>query len=173
MPEANMEPIISLAILYSVGILLLVAEIFLPSHALLSVAGGGFLAWAVYRTFQLSEAGGYVSLVLLAILLPTMAILAVRHWHRTPIGRRISPPNPVLTAEDAGARPDLLEPFIGQVGVTLTPLRPVGECRFGSQKIECVAESGMIDRGVTIQAIGIVNTSLAVRPLERTGADHS
>jgi len=162
-----MDPIISLTILYFVGILLLVAEIFLPSHALLTVAGLGLLSWAVYRTFQLSELGGYVSLMLLAVILPTMVILAVRHWHRTPIGRRISPPNPVLTVEDAGGRPDLLEPFIGQIGTSLTPLRPVGECRFGSQKVECVAESGMIDRGVTVQAVGIMNTSLAVRPVEQ------
>ncbi len=158
---------ISLIILYAVGILLLVAEIFLPSHALLSVVGLGFLGWAVYQTFQLSEAGGYVAIVLLAFILPTLMIVAVRNWHRTPFGRRISPPNPVLTVEDAGARPDLLEPFVGQIGTTLTPLRPVGECQFGTQKVECVSESEMIERGVTVQAVAVVNMSLAVRRVEK------
>ena len=51
---------------------------------------------------------------------------------------------------------------------TLTPLRPVGKCQFGDRKIECVSESEMIDRGVTVRAIGIVNMSLAVRPLDST-----
>jgi membrane-bound serine protease (ClpP class) len=162
-----MDPTLSLVILYAVGIAMLVAEIFLPSHAVLTVCGLGLLGWAVYHTFQLSEFAGYFSLVLLAIILPTMMIIAVRTWHQTPIGRRISPPNPVLTQEDAGARPDLLEPFVGQIGTTLTPLRPVGKCRFGDRKIECVSESEMIGRGVTVQAIGIVNMSLAVRPVEK------
>lgn len=161
-----MDPILSLVILYVVGVVLLVAEIFLPSHAMLTVCGLAMLGWAVYQTFLLSEPAGYVSLLLLAILLPTTMILAVRNWHRTPFGRRISPPNPVLTREDAGARPDLLEPFVGRIGTTLTPLRPVGKCRFGDRKIECVSESGMIDRGVVVRAVGIVNMSLAVRPVE-------
>jgi len=163
------DPVLALLLLYAVGIALLVAEIFLPSHALLSLAGVAFLGWAVYRTFVMSEPAGYVAIVALAILLPTATVLAVRHWHRTPIGRRISPPNPVLTEEDIGARVDLLRPLVGQVGTTLTPLRPVGECRFGDRKLECVAESGMIARGVPVRAVGIVNMSLAVRPLEEGG----
>lgn len=160
-----MDPMLSLAILYAVGLALLVAEIFLPSHALLTVAGLGFLGWALYRTFMLSEPAGYVSLLLLAVLLPTMMVTAIRTWHRTPIGRRISPPNPVLTAEDAGGRPDLLQPLIGQVGTTLTPLRPVGECRFGTQRVECVSESGMVESGTTVQAVGISNMTLVVRAM--------
>ncbi len=161
-----MEPVLSLIILYAVAILLLVAEIFLPTHAVLSALGFGILCWAVYQTFLLSEAAGYVALVLVAILLPTMILVAIRTWHRTPIGRRISPPNPVLTAEDAGGRPDLLRPFVGQIGTTLTPLRPVGECRFGQEKVECVSESGMVDRGVVVRAVGIMNMTLVVRPLD-------
>ncbi len=167
-----MDPVVSLVILYATGIAFLVADIFLPSHGFLTLGGLGFLAWAVWQTFSLSVWGGYVSLVLLAIFVPTMIIIAVRTWHRTPIGRRISPPNPVLTAEDAGGRPDLLQPLIGQTGSTLTPLRPVGECLFGTQRVECVAESGMIDRGVTVQAVGIVNVSLVVRPVA-AGQDRS
>jgi membrane-bound serine protease (ClpP class) len=158
-----MDPILSLLLLYVVGLALFVAEIFLPSHGLLTVGALGFLGWAVYQTFLLSEMAGYVSLLVLAILLPTVAVYAIRNWHRTPIGRRISPPNPVLTREDVGARQDLLEPYIGRVGVVMTPLRPVGECRFGDDKVECVAESGMIPRGAAVKAVGIVNMSLAVR----------
>lgn len=161
-----MDPILSLVLLYAVGIALLVAEIFLPSHLLIGLTGMGFLGWALYRTFEWSEPAGYVALLLLAIILPMTIRFAIRNWHRTPIGRRISPPNPVLTEEDAGARQAMLRPFVGQVGMALTPLRPVGECQFGVEKVECVAESGMIARGTAVQAIGIVNMSLSVRPVE-------
>ncbi|MBN1489237.1 MAG: hypothetical protein JXA69_04910 [Phycisphaerae bacterium] len=161
-----MDSVLSLAILYALGVILLVAEIFLPSHGALSIVALGFLGWAVFQTFRFSESAGYVALVLLAIFLPAFTIVAVRTWHRTPIGRRISPANPVLTAEDTGPRPDLLQPFIGQVGTSLTPLRPVGECQFGDKKVECVAESGMIARGTPVRAVGIINMSLAVRPCD-------
>lgn len=158
-----MDPILSVLVLYLVGLVFLVAEIFLPSHGLLTIGAVVFLLWALTQTFRLSETAGYTSLLLLAVIVPTIVVFAVRNWHRTPFGRRIAPPNPVLTREDVGARQDLLQPYVGRVGTSVTPLRPVGECRFGDDKVECVAESGMIPRGSAVKAVGIVNMSLVVR----------
>jgi membrane-bound serine protease (ClpP class) len=159
-----MESIPGLVILYAVGVALLIAEIFIPSHGVLMLAAVGFLGIAVYETFRMSTTAGYGAVLLLAILLPTFAIVAVKVWHRTPLGQKIAIPNPILTTEDAGAQQHALEPYVGRIGTSLTPLRPVGECRFGDDKVECVAESGMIERGVPVEAVGIVNMSLAVRP---------
>jgi len=161
-----MEPILTLILLYVVGMIFFVAEIFIPSHGLLSIGALGFLGWAVYTTFGMSETAGYLAVMAMVILLPTMTIAAIRNWHRTPIGKRISPPNPVLSDEDMGAKQYLLKPYIGRVGTSMTPLRPVGECRFGDDKVECVAESGMIPLGAAVKAVGIVNMSLAVRRCE-------
>ena len=46
-----MSDVSILILLYAVGVLMLVAEIFIPSHGILSVAGIGFLMSAVYKTF--------------------------------------------------------------------------------------------------------------------------
>ena len=35
---------------------------------------------------------------------------------------------------------------LGAVGVVLTPLRSVGMCDFAGQRVECVAESGYIEK---------------------------
>jgi len=158
-----------IVVLYALGAAILVAEIFLPSHGILSVAGLGFLGVAVYLTFRQSTPAGYVAIVILIAVLPTMAILAVKYWHRTPVGRRIAPPNPTLTEEDtAGVRLAELQPLVGQVGQSLTPLRPVGTCEFNGRRVECVAEMGMIERGTTVEAVGIRNRTLVVRPCDHT-----
>ncbi len=150
-------------ILYLVGAAVLVAEIFLPSHGVLSVAGLGFLGAAIYLTFRQSSSAGYVAIIAVVALLPTMAILAVKYWHRTPVGKRIAPPNPTLTEDDTSVRLEQLRPFVGQIGRSLTPLRPVGTCEFNGRRVECVAEMGMVDRDVTVKCVGIQGRALAVR----------
>ena len=164
-----MEQIGTIVILYLIGAGILVAEIFIPSHGILTVAGLGFVGTAIYMTFQASEAAGYVAVVLSLILLPIAAWLAIKYWHRTPVGKRISPPNPVLTPADTGDWQARLEPFVGMVGKSLTSLRPVGTCEFDGERLECIAEMGMIDRNKPVKAVGIKERNLSVTEVEDAG----
>jgi membrane-bound ClpP family serine protease len=152
-------------VLEAVGIVLLVAEIFLPSHGTLTVLALGSLAGGLYAAFQYSTTLGIVSLAATMLLLPTFAIAAVRLWPRTWIGRRVAPPNPEVRTGDSPMHPDSrLRGLVGQTGTTLTPLRPVGACEFSGRRVECLAESGMIGRGVRVVAIDVQGRSLVVRP---------
>ena len=80
----------------------------------------------------------------------------------TPIGRRIAPPNPKLTSADTSIPIDELERHIGQLGRSISPLRPVGICEFSGRRISCVAEFGMVEAGVVVEAIGIKGGNLSV-----------
>jgi membrane-bound serine protease (ClpP class) len=101
--------------------------------------------------------------LLLLVLIPTSIYFSVKYWHRTPMGRVISPPNPVLTAEDKGVDLRELEALVGQRGRTLSPLRPVGTCEFNGRRVECEAEVGMIDSSVVVEAVGLRGRCLRVR----------
>ena len=56
-----------------------------------------------------------------------------------------------------------MQVLVGSVGRSLTPLRPVGTCIFEGRRVECKAEYGMIDKGVSVQAIRLIDRTLAVR----------
>jgi len=155
---------LGIGLLYLVGCSLLVIEIFLPAHGLLGLIGVGVLGFAVHRTYGMNELMGLVSLAVLAVLLPTGAIVAVKNWHRTPIGRRISPPNPQLTAADRMPVEDL-KPLIGQTGLAVTLLRPVGTCEFAGRRVECKAEHGLIERNTAVKAIRLIDRTVCVRPV--------
>jgi membrane-bound ClpP family serine protease len=146
------------------GIVLLVAEIFLPSHGVLTVLALGSLAGGIYSAFHYSTTFGYAFLVLTLLFLPIFAIVAIRLWPRTFVGRRVAPPNREFryTESPASGNGELVR-LIGQTGVTLTPLRPVGQCDFGGRRVECHAESGMIDRDTRVVAIGVRGWALVVR----------
>lgn len=153
----------SISVLYAAGILLLVADFFLPSHGLLTVMSFGALAYGLYLTFQVSQEAGLLALLALLIGIPLILRFAIRHWHATWFGRKISPPNPVLSYEDRMPVREL-EAMVGRVGRTLTPLRPVGMCLFGEQRVECVSEQGMLDAQIEVEAIRLNDRTLVVRP---------
>lgn len=162
-----MSPVSVILLLYAAGMLFLVAELFLPSHGVLTVAGLGFLGTAVYQTFaNYGEQAGLLSILACMVLLPTMAYVAVKYWRQTPIGRRIVPPNPVLTNADAGAPVAALHALIGKTGVTTTPLRPVGICEFDGKRISCVAQFGTVESGVPVVGVKLQSGNLAVRPVD-------
>ena len=53
-------------------------------------------------------------------------------------------------------------------GIVLTPLRPVGMCGFGGQRVECVAEGGYVDKGKEIAVIDVESTQVTVREIEQS-----
>lgn len=155
---------LSIAILYGVGMALLIAELFLPAHGLIGLAGLGFLGFGIYETYLLNTMAGTIGLIVTLILLPVGLYISVRTWHRTPIGRRISPPNPVLTEKDRMPVEDL-RGLIGTVGRTITLCRPVGMCLFDGRRVECTSEQGVIEAGVDVKAVRLIDRTLSVRPV--------
>jgi len=155
---------ITIASLYLVGMALLIIELFLPAHGLLGLVGVGVLGFAVYETYIRSEMAGLVGLGAVAVLLPVGLVISVKFWHRTPVGRRISPPNPVLTERDRMPIEDLRK-LVGTTGKTMTMLRPVGMCLFNGRRVECTSEQGVVETGVEVEAIKLVDRTLSVRPV--------
>lgn len=152
-----------LILLYGVGLLMLMAEIFIPSNGILTVAGLGLLAVAVGRTFTYAgREAGIIAIFACLVFLPTFAFVAIKYWHLTPIGRRIAPPNPVLTSADTGAPVEKLSRLIGQTGRSTTTLRPVGICEFNGKRISCIAEFGVIEADTEVEGVRIAGSNLAV-----------
>lgn len=151
-----------ITILYAIALLLLLADFFLPSHGILTVAALGLLTYAIYLTFGISQEAGLISLAAVAVVVPVSLVIAIRTWHRTPMGRKISPPNPVLGEADRLPVQDI-ETMIGKVGRTLTPLRPVGMAVFDGHRIECCSEHGMIPANVPVEGVRRMDRTLLVR----------
>ena len=152
-------------LLYSVGVLMLVAEVFIPSHGILTVAGVGSLAAAVARTFMdHGRNAGILAVVTCLVALPVFGYLSIKYWRHTPIGRRIVPDNPVVTSADTSVPIEQLRAMVGHAGRTVSALRPVGICDFGGRRVSCVVELGVVEAGVEVIATGIRNGNLAVSP---------
>jgi len=158
-----MSDALVLVLLYGFGVLLLLAEIFIPSYGILTVVGLGLLVAGIMQTFQHSgRDAGIIAVVACAVFVPTLSVLAIKYWKRTPFGKLIAPPNPVLTTDDTTVPVEQINALIGAAGRSVSTLRPVGICEFDGHRVSCVAQFGMIEPGVEVQGIGISGTNLSV-----------
>lgn len=153
-----------IVLLYAIGCVLLIVEFFLPAHGLLGLVGLAVLGYGWMETMAMDRTAGLIALAALVVVLPTSFIYALNHWHRTPVGRRISPPNPVLTDKDRMPIEDL-KALIGRRGRTITQLRPVGMCLFDGRRLECKSEQNVIEAEVEVECVGLSDRTLCVRPV--------
>ncbi len=96
-----------------------------------------------------------------AALPPLIGAWLVHFWPRTRMGREL-----VLPSADKIPRP--LEPLpvqIGQTGLAVSELRPMGTCEFAGQRIEAISELGIIPRGKQIRVVNIINRRPTVRAI--------
>ena len=147
-----------------IGVLLLVAElVLLPG---ISVAGvGALLAFGVaifYAFFEYGVLWGVVTLTVTVVL----AVIAVFVSLRSNTWQRLS----LKTTIDSASIPTPQQNNIrmGQVGITLTRLAPMGKVRIGEVTVEAKAVDDFIDPKQPVEVIGFDNTVvIVVRSKER------
>lgn len=158
-------------LLFTAGILVLIAELFVPSHGVLSVVALGLLIAGIVKTFQYAGQGaGLMATLACLIGLPIFAAAAIKIWPRTWVGRRMAPGNPVITDRDTSVPVEEISRYIGQSGRAVTQLRPVGFCEFHGRRIPCIAEFGLIEAGASVEGIRLSGGNLAVESRDRASA---
>lgn len=58
-----------------------------------------------------------------------------------------------------------LKRFLGQEGVTITPLRPAGTVDVGGERLDVVTEGGYVPAGTKVSVVNVEGGRIVVRPL--------
>jgi len=152
--------------LYLACAALIVAEIFVPSGGILSVCAFACVVAGILIFFQYSATAGWVGVIIAAIMVPSLLVVAYKIFPKTRFGKSVTLTPPQRQRGDAIADSSQLKELLGSVGSVLTPLRPVGTCDFSGRRVECVAESGYVDKGKKVKVIRVEATQLTVRQIE-------
>jgi membrane-bound serine protease (ClpP class) len=171
---------------FAVGVILLAIEIFLiPGFGLTGIAGiilmaAGVLGMLVRNrpdevpwprtafdwqllldglmALSLGFVGFLVAAFALAKYLPRMYFLRGLMLEPAPAGDAM----PVsMTAPSAGSGLS-----VGQVGEVVSPLRPVGQARFGDATVDVVAEGQFLEKGCKVKIMEIHGNRVVVCPVE-------
>jgi len=154
--------------LYFACAALIVAEVFVPSGGLISIFALVCLIGGVVIFFRHSATAGWVGVVIALIMIPSVLVIAYKLFPKSRFGKSVTLTPPQREQGDAVPDTTELKKLLGAVGVVLTPLRPVGMCDFSGQRVECVAESGYVDKGKKVKVIDVESTQLTVRMVEES-----
>ena len=149
--------------LYFACAVLIIAEVFVPSGGLISICSLACLVGGLMIFFHSSTTAGWIGIVTAIIMIPSVLVIAYKVFPKTRFGKAVTLTPPKRKAGDAIPDTFELKEMLGAVGVVLTPLRPVGVCDFSGQRVECVAESGYVNKGKKVKVIDVESTQLTVR----------
>jgi membrane-bound ClpP family serine protease len=163
-----MDPIVWSVLLLLVGLLLLCAEVFIPSGGLL-----GFLSIAslvsgiVLAFYHRGSEMGLLFLIATALAVPAALTVAFRYWPQTPMGRRLllEVPSSEEVLPDSPQRQRLRQ-LVGKFGVAKSVMMPSGAVLVEGQTIDALSEGIPIEVGQPIEVIEVHGTRVVVRPVD-------
>ena len=152
--------------LYFACAVLIIAEVFVPSGGLISLCALACLVGGAVIFFQHSATAGWIGVGIAFVMIPGVLIFTYKIFPKTRFGKSVTLTPPERQQGDAIPDTSELKEMLGEVGVVLTPLRPVGMCDFSGQRVECVAEGGYVDKDKKVKVIEVQSTQLTVRMIE-------
>lgn len=142
------------------GLFFLVAElVFLPGAALGVILSLASYAAATYFAFvRIGMVGGFITLGIIIVLslIATIISLRAKTWQRFALKNKVEGQSMQTPAE--GVR-------IGDCGVTISRLSPMGKVLIGGKEYEAKSAEAYIDQRTEVTVIGFENFTIIVKSI--------
>jgi membrane-bound serine protease (ClpP class) len=152
----------TILVLVALGILAILAELVLPA-GILGVAGAIALMAAVVLIFNdYGMATGLAAFIALLVFGFAVFWYWMKYFHRLPFTRKMVHQTEV--GDDEGRSE--MKSMAGKSGHALTDLRPSGRALIDGERVDVIAESGIIEKGSNLRVISVSGATLMVRAAE-------
>ena len=142
------------------GLFFLVAElVFLPGAALGVILSLASYAAATYFAFvRIGMVGGFITLgiILLLSLIATIISLRAKTWQRFALKNKVEGQSMQTPAEEVK---------IGDCGVTISRLSPMGKVLIGGKEYEAKSAEAYIDQRTEVTVTGFENFTIIVESI--------
>jgi len=147
-------------VLQLAGVLIIIAEIILPSGGLLSLVAVGLFGYSLFIVFHdiSTKAGTYFVLADL-IIIPALLALGLKFLARSPATLRetLSSENGVVSQSPE------LESFMGREGKSVTDLRPGGTAIIDNKRLDVVSRGEYIEKDSNLIVVEVTGNQIIVR----------
>lgn len=148
-------------LLFSIGLFLLAAEVFVPG-GILGIAGGIILfAGCVVSFIQLGAEGGLVAVVVAMLAAFLVFFIQFKILPKTRTGKRFFLSREISAT--ATALQDDARDLVGKAALSSTVLSPSGYVTIGGKRYEAVSQSGQIAPGTELEVVDANPFQLTVR----------
>jgi len=146
-----------------IGILVIIAEIFIPSLGLLTAIALTVFFYSLYLVFTtISTTAGMVFAGLDIVLVPVSIIFGMKILAKSSLTlkRELSKQDGVVSQKEK------LEAYINLKGKSVTDLRPAGMAEINSQRVDVVTDGEYIDADTPIVVTGVSGNRIIVEKSE-------
>jgi membrane-bound ClpP family serine protease len=160
-------------ILIAVGIILMVAELFIPTGGICFLLAAVFAIAGITLIFLYGDTTtGIIALISVFVAAPVLLSALFYLWPDSLWGRRLIPraeDNMTIAAMPANAA---LEQLKGRMGKAIAPLRPAGIVDFDGKRIDCVTEGMMIDADQWVRCVDVKAGRVVVRLIDKPNLEN-
>jgi membrane-bound serine protease (ClpP class) len=155
-------------VLIAIGIVLMVAELFVPTGGICFLLAAVFAIAGIALTFFYGNpTTGIITLLSVFVAVPVLLSALFYLWPESLWGKRLIP-DPEDNATVASMPGNVqLEQLKGRIGKTVSSLRPSGIVDFDGKRIDCVSEGMMIDAGQWVRCIEARAGRVVVRQIDK------
>lgn len=145
------------------GVVVVIAEILIPSGGLLSILSIGIFGYSLYIVFQqVSTAAGFVFLGMDAILIPATILLGLKLLAKSPATLQTK-----LSSKDGvSSQSPELESFIGLDGIAVTDMRPSGIALINGKRVDVVTRGEYLEKNSPITVRSVTGNQIIVTKKE-------
>ncbi len=147
----------TLLVVYSAGLLLLLAEIFIPSGGMLLVAAIGCVLFSVWGWFR----EGHPWYAGIALGFSVIYGYVLFHFAM----RRLASPGDLRDATAEGRDVRRASAWIGREGTAVTPLRPSGVAEIDGERVDVVTEGRFVANGERVRVLATRGNRIVVQAI--------
>jgi len=145
--------------LVAIALAFIIAEVLFVPGGILGILGGLLLIYAIYLPYSegyTTEAHINAFLIFSILTIALFTIIKQKSWRRVELKNSI----------DSSVKEDYREVInIGDTGITISRLTPLGTIRIGNKTLEGKSDDGFLDPKTEIEIISIDRNEIIVKPL--------
>jgi len=147
-------------ILQLVGVVVIIAEIILPSGGILSIVALAVFGYSLFIVFnEISMTIGFSFVAADLILIPVLVIVGLKLLARSPVTLRKT----LSRKEGVSSQSSELESYVGRQGNAVTDLRPAGIALINGKRVDVVTRGEYIEKDSAIIVTTVTGNQIIVR----------
>jgi membrane-bound serine protease (ClpP class) len=147
-------------ILQLVGVVVIIAEIILPSGGILSIVALGVFGYSLFIVFnEISMTIGFSFVAADLILIPVLVIVGLKLLARSPVTLRKT----LSRKEGVSSQSSELESYVGTQGNAVTDLRPAGIAVINGKRVDVVTRGEYLEKDSAIIVTTVTGNQIIVR----------
>jgi membrane-bound ClpP family serine protease len=152
------------AILFILGLILLIVEMFIPGFGIAGGTGLALLILGIILTAR-TPFEAFVMVIILVFVVALVLAVILRSAKRGKLSKKLILWSSARHEEGFSTSSDT-SPLLGKEGIALTVLRPAGSGEFEGKRLDVVTDGTFLESGTKIKIVRTEGRRIVVEPIE-------